>query len=203
MGWWRPKKWPSAWATVGVVDILMGLWDVVPTVAGRMSAILSIGGVVVVPYLVSFGTIFVAGTLGTAVVLWLAKWVGSRRDGGSSVAEFRALKAPLRVCRVSMVRHYKNRAGGFVGALDAVSEGAAISMDFKDLFGRLRALKVPVFEALSYRDDTPRGRRFWVAYLIELEHMAGSGDLKGARNPDIPHLIWHSGNVAAGGDAEE
>ena len=169
--------------------------------ASRMSTITSIGNAAV-PFIITAGTVFVAGVLGTAVMLLAAKWVTSLRAGGSSVAKFRDLALPLRVCLVDMQRHYKNRAGGFVGSLDAVAEGARLSEDSRDLFNRLKALGIPVSEAISYRDDTPRGRRFWVAYLTSLERLAGAGDLKSAQNRERPHLIWDSGNVAAGGDAE-
>ena len=146
----------------------------------------------------ALGLVWLGGGLGGRLLKRARNWLGD----GPSVERFRALALPLRGCRVMMMRHYENRGGGFIGALPAVSKGAGISTDFNALFNRLTALKIPVFEALSYRDDTPRGRRFWVAYMTDTERLARWGNLKSARNGDRPHLTWHSGNVTAGGDAE-
>ena len=201
MHWWLRKKCALAWGDIAGTGVLLGLLVDFSAVADRMSAITSVGGAVL-SSLVTFGIIFAAGTLGTWFAMWSAKWVPSLWNDGPSVKRFRALAPQLRALRTRATRHYENRGGAFIGSFPTVSEGASISADFSQLFNRLAALKILVFEALSYRDDTPRGRRFWVAYLANMEHLARWGSLKSARNPEIPHLTWHSGNVIEGSDAE-
>ena len=197
------KRWSiavAAWVAVGVVGQILDLWEGLSLVSKRMSTITTIGEAAL-PHIISAGTVIVLGMFGTLLAYGLIRFVPRARyylNDGPKVERFRDLASTLKKCRNNMVRHYENRGAAFVGPLPVITEGAAISADFNGLFIELRSLNIPVIEAKRYRDDTPRGKRFWVAYLTDMEKLARRGDLKSARSPNRPHLTWHSGNVVEG-----
>ena len=175
----------AVWAAIGSVGTFFDLWAIISFGAKRVGTMTSIGGTVLPP-VITFAIIVVAGTASSMLGLWLVYWVKYRWNDGPKVERLRTLAPKLGTVKAWMIRHYRNRESSLEG--DVLADASALMVEFSELADLLRELGVPVKEATPFVGDDDRRMRFTLAYLSALERRARQGDLQGARSP---YLVNH------------